>query len=106
MSFNRYLKSVFPVVDETVILDTLCSSENNVHKASETLMTMGFMKKADYPYKCSLKKEESYSSEKELKHDHIYIPLHGDSSPKMKPYEEKMKSNFINVEFDCICFCS
>lgn len=94
MFFNRYLKSVFPVVDETVILDTLCSSENNVHKASETLMTMGFMKKTDFPYKCSLKKEESYSSEKELKHDHIYIPLHGDSLPKMKSYEEKMKSNF------------
>lgn len=98
ISVRRYLKSVFPVVDETVILDTLCSSENNVHKASETLMTMGFMKKADLPFKCNLKKNEnvSYSSEKELKHDSVYIPLH-DPSPKIRSYEEKTKSNYFPV---------
>lgn len=40
----RYLKSVFPVVEETVLLDTLCSADNNVNQATETLLTMGFNK--------------------------------------------------------------
>lgn len=41
----RYLKSVFPVVEETVLLDTLCSADNNVNQATETLLTMGFNKR-------------------------------------------------------------
>ncbi|KAL5234934.1 hypothetical protein ACI65C_002344 [Semiaphis heraclei] len=41
----RYLKSVFPVVEETVLLDTLCSSDNNVNQATKTLLTMGFNKR-------------------------------------------------------------
>ncbi|XP_025203869.1 uncharacterized protein LOC112600782 [Melanaphis sacchari] len=40
----RYLKSVFPVVEETVLLDTLCSADNNVNQATKTLLTMGFNK--------------------------------------------------------------
>lgn len=39
------MKSVFPVVEETVLLDTLCSSDNNVNQATETLLTMGFNKR-------------------------------------------------------------
>lgn len=38
------MKSVFPVVEETVLLDTLCSADNNVNQATETLLTMGFNK--------------------------------------------------------------
>lgn len=81
---------MFPVVDETVLLDTLCNSENNVHKASETLMTMGFLKKDSLPFKHSIKKNEegSYSSEKDLKNDSIFISLH-DPTPKFKTIEEK-----------------
>ncbi|XP_026815274.1 uncharacterized protein LOC113555138 [Rhopalosiphum maidis] len=41
----RYLKSVFPVVEETVLLDTLCSADNNVNQATKTLLTMGFDKR-------------------------------------------------------------
>ncbi|XP_060878978.1 uncharacterized protein LOC132951219 isoform X2 [Metopolophium dirhodum] len=41
----RYLKSVFPVVEETVLLDTLCSADNNVNQATKTLLTMGFNKR-------------------------------------------------------------
>lgn len=39
------MKSVFPVVEETVLLDTLCSSDNNVNQATKTLLTMGFNKR-------------------------------------------------------------
>ncbi|KAI5734131.1 hypothetical protein M8J77_002813 [Diaphorina citri] len=41
----RYLKSVFPVVEDTVLLDTLSGSDNNVVKATEALLTLGFTKK-------------------------------------------------------------
>ena len=89
-------------MDETVILDTLCSSENNVHKASETLITMGFMKKSsELSYKVpSIKKveEETYSSVKESKTDSIYIPLR-DPSAKLKSQEEKAESNFRSLIF-------
>ncbi|XP_050423277.1 uncharacterized protein LOC126835030 [Adelges cooleyi] len=44
----RYLKSVFPVVEETVLLDTLCGADNNVNQATETLLTMGFNKGLDF----------------------------------------------------------
>ncbi|XP_039763618.1 uncharacterized protein LOC120636275 isoform X2 [Pararge aegeria] len=41
----KYLKSVFPKAEETVILDILANKDNNVQKASEELISMGFTKK-------------------------------------------------------------
>lgn len=41
----RYLKSIFPKAEETLILDILASKDNNVLQASEELLTMGFPKK-------------------------------------------------------------
>ncbi|XP_043277686.1 uncharacterized protein [Venturia canescens] len=41
----RYLKNVFPKVDETLLLDILEQSDNNVHKASEKLIERGFEKR-------------------------------------------------------------
>lgn len=41
----RYLKSVFPKAEETLILDVLANKDNNVQKASEELIFMGFTKK-------------------------------------------------------------
>ncbi|XP_039286116.1 uncharacterized protein LOC111051232 isoform X2 [Nilaparvata lugens] len=55
----KYLKSVFPVVEETLLLDTLCNSDNNVHRASEQLMTMGFNKRDTPPPRVSLKRGDS-----------------------------------------------
>ncbi|KAL1131062.1 hypothetical protein AAG570_012299, partial [Ranatra chinensis] len=45
----RYLKSVFPVVEETILLDTLVNSDNNVTFATQRLMTMGFDKRDTPP---------------------------------------------------------
>ncbi|XP_054290721.1 uncharacterized protein LOC129005751 isoform X3 [Macrosteles quadrilineatus] len=53
----RYLKSVFPVVEETVLLDTLSSSDNNVHRATQTLQSMGFDKRATPPPRVCLQKQ-------------------------------------------------
>ena len=41
----RYLKNVFPKVDETLLLDVLEQSDNNVHKASEKLIERGYEKR-------------------------------------------------------------
>ncbi|XP_026736141.1 uncharacterized protein LOC113499797 isoform X2 [Trichoplusia ni] len=41
----KYLKSIFPKAEETLILDILANKDNNVQKASEELIGMGFTKK-------------------------------------------------------------
>ncbi|XP_035431855.1 uncharacterized protein LOC118263769 isoform X4 [Spodoptera frugiperda] len=41
----KYLKSIFPKAEETLILDVLANKDNNVQKASEELIGMGFSKK-------------------------------------------------------------
>ncbi|KAJ0183957.1 hypothetical protein K1T71_000380 [Dendrolimus kikuchii] len=41
----KYLKSIFPKAEETIILDVLANKDNNVQKASEELINMGFTKK-------------------------------------------------------------
>ncbi|XP_072930875.1 uncharacterized protein [Epargyreus clarus] len=41
----KYLKSIFPKAEETLILDILANKDNNVQKASEELISMGFTKK-------------------------------------------------------------
>lgn len=41
----KYLKNIFSKADETLILDVLANKDNNVQKATEELMSMGFAKK-------------------------------------------------------------
>ncbi len=85
---------MFPAVEETVLLDLLCNSENNVQKATETLTTMGFTKKTSTGAKVA-KEEEPYTSKKTLNSDSIYIPLR-DPSPRTKSGEEKGKCKLIH----------
>jgi len=46
----RYLKSVFPTVEEYLLLDVLSNSDNNVQKATDRLVKMGYVKR-DIPSK-------------------------------------------------------
>ncbi|XP_050312117.1 uncharacterized protein LOC126747488 isoform X2 [Anthonomus grandis grandis] len=41
----RYMKSIFPNADETVILECLQNNENSIQKTSDTLREMGYSKK-------------------------------------------------------------
>ena len=41
----RYLKSVFPTVEEYLLLDVLGNSDNNVQKATDRLVKMGYVKR-------------------------------------------------------------
>ena len=42
---NRYLKSVFPTVEEYLLLDVLSNSDNNVQKGADRLVKMGYVKR-------------------------------------------------------------
>merc|ERR1719507_58843 len=63
---NRYLKSVFPTVEEYLLLDVLANSENNVQKASDRLVKMGNVKRdaPSAPRLQAKKKEEERLAEK------------------------------------------
>jgi len=55
----RYLKNVFPKVDETILLDVLEQSDNNVQKASEKLIDLGYEKRnPTLPSRALAKKKE------------------------------------------------
>ncbi|XP_065357833.1 uncharacterized protein LOC135951991 isoform X3 [Calliphora vicina] len=41
----RYMKTIFPKADETLLLDVLANADNNVQKASEKLISLGYIKK-------------------------------------------------------------
>lgn len=43
--FARYLKSVFPTVEEYLLLDVLSNSDNNVQKGADRLVKMGYVKR-------------------------------------------------------------
>ncbi|KAJ8736790.1 hypothetical protein PYW07_000061 [Mythimna separata] len=55
----KYLKSIFPKAEETLILDVLANKENNVQKASEELIGMGFTKKETIVAKKKDKEKEA-----------------------------------------------
>lgn len=55
----RYLKNIFPKVDETILLDVLEQSDNNVQKASEKLIDLGYEKRnPTLPARALAKKKE------------------------------------------------
>lgn len=84
--FYRYLKSMFPKCEETVILDILSSVENNVQKASEQLIRMGFEKKEITPApRLSHRKKEESSVKR---HQQVAEPT---PPPKQKTLDEKKK---------------
>merc|ERR1719427_1516697 len=62
----RYLKSVFPTVEEYLLLDVLANSENNVQKATDKLSKMGYVKRETpaAPRLHAKKKEEERLAEK------------------------------------------
>ncbi|XP_053624924.1 uncharacterized protein LOC128683375 isoform X5 [Plodia interpunctella] len=55
----KYMKSIFPKAEETLILDILANKDNNVQKASEELISMGFQKKETVIIKEKKKERET-----------------------------------------------
>ena len=60
-SIHRYLKSVFPTVEEYLLLDVLSNSDNNVQKAADKLVKMGYVKR-DTPSKKHVLKSLEYQN--------------------------------------------
>lgn len=77
------MKSLFQKAEETIILDVLANVDNNVQKASDQLIRMGFEKKdmAAAPRLSNRKKEEQ--AKREL--------VEQTPPPKPKTAEEKKK---------------
>ncbi|CAG2058179.1 unnamed protein product [Timema podura] len=82
----RYLKSVFPKADETLLLDILANADNNVQKATEKLQVMGFEKRDTPPPRLTLRKKEEEQKAQERRSATPTPP------PRMKSVEEKQKS--------------
>lgn len=81
---KKYLKNVFPKADETLLLDILANSDNNVQKASEKLVSMGYTKRDMLAApKLSSRMEEAKRTAESS--DEKIIPLH----PKVLTAEEK-----------------
>ncbi|XP_043263134.1 uncharacterized protein LOC122403595 isoform X1 [Colletes gigas] len=79
----RYLKNVFPKVEETMLLDILEQSDNNVQKASEKLIDLGYEKRNPTAPKSLAKRRE----EEQAKNEQT-APT---PPPRMKSLEEKNK---------------
>ncbi|XP_031773527.1 uncharacterized protein LOC100865708 isoform X1 [Apis florea] len=86
----RYLKNVFPKVEETMLLDILEQSDNNVQKASEKLIDLGYEKRNPIAPKSLRKKEEE-----QIKKEQQTAPT---PPPRMKSLEEKNKMKMRLVE--------
>ncbi|XP_044588136.1 uncharacterized protein LOC123267530 isoform X3 [Cotesia glomerata] len=80
---KKYLKNVFPKVDETLLLDILEQSDNNVQKASEKLIEQGYEKKNPTgPSKSLIRPKEDI---------HKVSKVAPTPPPRMKSAEEKTK---------------
>jgi len=62
----RYLKGVFPTVEEYLLLDVLANTENNVQKTSDKLSKMGYVRREtpSAPRLHAKRKEEERLAEK------------------------------------------
>ncbi|XP_055715895.1 uncharacterized protein LOC129809810 isoform X2 [Phlebotomus papatasi] len=84
----RYLKSIYPKAEETLLLDILANADNNVQKASEELTQMGYEKKDTTIPKVSMRKKDEAKNEIKNRIDRATPPQ---LPPKIKTMEEKSK---------------
>ncbi|GJQ68686.1 hypothetical protein Trydic_g17226 [Trypoxylus dichotomus] len=81
----RYMKCIFPKAEETIILDVLTSSDNNIQKASEWLKKMGYEKRD--PIK--VQQQAEVELEKEKQENEASLKVETPHIPKIKSTEEK-----------------
>lgn len=103
-------------MEETVLLDTLCGADNNVHLATEQLLTMGFNKRDTPTPRVVLKKRDEAEEEEEKLRQLLQSQRRSVSSalpPRMRSLEEKQDSkfnsrsnavSFFMVSSEVLCF--
>ncbi|XP_053662511.1 muscle M-line assembly protein unc-89 [Anopheles marshallii] len=85
----RYMKSIFPKAEETLILDVLANADNNVQTASQQLLSMGYDKREQpIPQRNSASRKGTGTSQatEDDKKEEQKTP-----TPKLKSPEEKKK---------------
>lgn len=95
---KKYLKSVFPTVEEYLLLDVLGNSDNNVQKAADRLVKMGYVKRdtPSAPRLHARRKEEERLAEKRT-------PLPKPPAIKTDKEKEELRRKMRNkyeVKFD------
>ncbi|XP_055696158.1 uncharacterized protein LOC129797520 isoform X5 [Lutzomyia longipalpis] len=85
---KKYLKSIFPKAEETLLLDVLANADNHVQKASEELTAMGYEKKDTTIPKVSMRKKDEAKNEIKNRIDRATPPQ---PPPKVKTTDEKNK---------------
>ncbi|XP_065162594.1 uncharacterized protein [Atheta coriaria] len=88
---KKYMKSLFPQAEETIILDVLTSNDNNIQKASDTLKEMGFSKKDSAKLKKIADEAKKVAEEKAKKEAEMAFPKTPLAPPKLKTLAEKDK---------------
>ncbi|XP_014234089.1 uncharacterized protein LOC106657220 isoform X1 [Trichogramma pretiosum] len=93
----RYLKGMFPKVDEYILLDSLEQSDNNVQKATDRLLEMGYEKRTSAaPSRC-------YYPKKPEKLPALPPAPTPTPPPRMKSIEEKNKmKNRLMRKFEAV----
>lgn len=80
----RYMKSLFPKADETLLLDVLANSENNIQATSEKLESLGYVKKD------MIAKQSQVQVEEEEKVEEVIEVV----KPKILTEEDKIECEF------------
>ncbi|XP_014234093.1 uncharacterized protein LOC106657220 isoform X5 [Trichogramma pretiosum] len=94
---KKYLKGMFPKVDEYILLDSLEQSDNNVQKATDRLLEMGYEKRTSAaPSRC-------YYPKKPEKLPALPPAPTPTPPPRMKSIEEKNKmKNRLMRKFEAV----
>ncbi|XP_063699407.1 uncharacterized protein LOC134830004 isoform X2 [Culicoides brevitarsis] len=94
----RYVKGLFPKAEETIILDVLANVDNNVQKASERLVTMGYQKKdVVAANKAALKKKEVEQQEREEKLLLTPKPVRVKTIEEKRKIRQKLQTQFPDI---------
>ncbi|XP_035917133.1 homeotic protein female sterile isoform X4 [Anopheles stephensi] len=89
MLLKKYMKSIFPKAEETLILDVLANADNNVQTASQQLLKMGYDKREQpIPQRNAASRKGTGTSQatEDDKKEELKTP-----TPKLKSPEEKKK---------------
>lgn len=82
------MKSLFPKVEETILLDVLGNNDNNVQKTTEALKEMGYEKVESKIIKTTKTKPENPKRGEPSKHREP-------TPPRMKTLQEKNTSEYL-----------
>lgn len=88
---------IFPKADETLLLDVLANADNNVQKASEKIISLGYTKKEFVPNQKSIQNpvdQSGFDEQNRATQAVTTIPLR----PKQYTEDEKLASKYLRLK--------